>query len=99
MLAFHTISKLDTHLQFLAKRIKNQTSLFLVGGCVRDILLNIEKQPTDIDLTLAGNPEDIYKNIDKQGLSHFITEKFGTITLIKKNKDEVKYEITPLRTE
>ena len=27
---------------------------------------------------------EIYKKIDKTGLSHFMTEKFGTITLIKK---------------
>ena len=49
-------------------------------------MLDIEENPTDIDLTLAGKPEEIYKNIDKSGLSCFITEKFGTMTLIKKSK-------------
>jgi tRNA nucleotidyltransferase (CCA-adding enzyme) len=30
---------------------------------------------------------------------HFITEKFGTITLIPKDNGELKYELTPLRME
>ena len=45
---------------------------------------------------MAGKPTEIYAKIDKEGISHFITEKFGTITLIK---DDLKYELTPLRTE
>ena len=102
MLHFENLSKLDAHLTLLTKKMKNQ-NLFLVGGCIRDLLLDIEENPTDIDLTLAGKPENIYKNIDKDGLSCFMTEKFGTMTLIKKPikvKDvEYKYEITPLRTE
>ena len=105
MLHFENLSKLETHLTYLNKKMDNQ-NLFLVGGCIRDLLLDIEEDPTDIDLTLVGKPEEIYKNIDKEGLSHFMTEKFGTITLIKKpnekakNKEpEYKYEITPLRTE
>jgi hypothetical protein len=57
--------------------------------------------PTDVDLTLAGEPKNIYNSIDKADLSHFITEKFGTMTLIPKDKKMygVQYEITPLRTE
>lgn len=101
MLHFENLKTLDIHLDYLNTKIKNQ-DLFLVGGCIRDLLLDIEDNPTDIDLTLAGEPEKIYKNINKEGLSHFITEKFGTITLIKKPTEEVleyKYEITPLRTE
>lgn len=112
MLHFENLSKLDAHLALLTKKIrvpssagKNQ-NLFLVGGCIRDLLLDIEENPTDIDLTLTGKPKDIYKNIDKDGLSCFMTEKFWTITLIKKDKLSTKdhwlttqYEITPLRTE
>lgn len=87
----------------------------MVGGCVRDPLLGIDKKPTDIDFTMAGEPLTIYDAIDKKGMSHFITEKFGTITLIQQvkwtkneNSDnkkkpsrpwEIKYELTPLRTE
>jgi len=75
VLHFENLSKLDTHLSYLTKKIKSQ-NLFLVGGCIRDLLLDITENPTDIDLTLAGKPEKIYKNIDKEGLSHFMTEKF-----------------------
>jgi len=64
-------------------------------------LLDIESNPKDIDITLAWNPKEIYNNINKIWLSHFMTEKFGTITLIKKStkNSQIKYEITPLRTE
>lgn len=106
MLNFGTLPILDTHLNFLKKKIKNQNTLFLVGGCVRDLLLDVEKSPIDIDFTIAGTPTDVYTSINKDGLSHFMTEKFGTITLIKKEKnkrtkttEETKYECTPLRTE
>ena len=31
---------------------------------------------------MGGKPEELYENFDKEGLSHFITEKFGTATFI-----------------
>ncbi|MDR0282409.1 MAG: hypothetical protein LBI53_03730 [Candidatus Peribacteria bacterium] len=31
---------------------------------------------------MCGKPEELYANFDKEGLSHFITEKFGTATFI-----------------
>lgn len=96
MLFFDYLKNLDSHLSFLKKKIKDKHSLFLVGGCVRDPLLGIDKKPNDIDITMAGQPKDIDNAIDKKGMSHFMTEKFGTITLIK---DPIKYELTPLRTE
>jgi hypothetical protein len=46
---------------------------------------------------MAGTPEKLYADFDTQGLSHFITEKFGTSTFIK--KEVIRYELTPLRTE
>jgi tRNA nucleotidyltransferase/poly(A) polymerase len=69
----------------LRKKFKNK-NIFLVGGSIRDLFLDIEKRPTDIDLTMAGNPEEIYKKLNKIGLSSWITEKFGTITIIPKEK-------------
>ena len=48
---------------------------------------------------MAGQPNEIYSNIKKDDVHHFITEKFGTITLIPKDNKELKYELTPLRTE
>jgi hypothetical protein len=40
------------------------------------MLLNISHNPTDVDFTMAGEPTEIYDNIDKTDISHFITEKF-----------------------
>jgi tRNA nucleotidyltransferase/poly(A) polymerase len=85
MLSFATLSTLDKHLQWMQKRLsKNKSAVFLVGGCVRDLLLGVDTQPLDIDITMAGNPEHVYAEIDKKKISHFITEKYGTITLIDK---------------
>jgi tRNA nucleotidyltransferase/poly(A) polymerase len=47
---------------------------------------------------MGGTPEELYANFDTEGLSHFITEKFGTSTFIKP-KGNIHYELTPLRTE
>ena len=67
---------------------------------MREILLGTTKDPLDIDFTMAGNPLEIYQNLNMDGISHFITEKYGTITLIPKDQDnELKYELTPLRAE
>ena len=90
------LSLLDKHLKFLKTTTQAESAIFLVGGCVRDFLLWLKDKPTDIDFTMAGKPWEIYEKINKDWLSHFITEKFGTITLIK---DDLKYELTPLRTE
>ncbi len=98
MLNFDWLKILDKHIQFLQDKCQN-TNLFLVGWSIRDILLDIEKDITDIDFTMAGQPNEIYSNIKKDDVHHFITEKFGTITLIPKDNKELKYELTPLRTE
>lgn len=99
MFSFSNISYLAKQHTFIQKRLKSKTAVFLVGGCVRNLLLTIEQRPNDIDVTLAGNPLEIYKHSNKIWLSHFMTEKFGTITFIKKGKTDIQYEITPLRTE
>jgi len=100
MLWFSAVSALQKHISYLASKLGRQ-DFFLVGGCVRDIVLWLTDDPRDIDLTLAGDPKSIYNAIEKKDLSHFMTEKFGTMTLIPKDKKMlwVQYEITPLRTE
>jgi tRNA nucleotidyltransferase (CCA-adding enzyme) len=98
MISLEQLSSLDKHQHFLQKRINNP-NLFLVGGCVRDILLGITKDPLDIDFTMRGTPEELYAEFNTQGLSHFITEKFGTITFIPPENKERNYQLTPLRTE
>ena len=41
----------------------------------------------------------LYQEFDKQGLSHFMTEKFWTITFIPPDHSGREYQLTPLRTE
>lgn len=98
MLNFDWLTILDQHQKFLQKKCQNN-NLFLVGWCVRDLLLDINENLDDIDFTMAWDPDKLYKKIDKEDLHHFITEKFGTITLIPKDNKNIKYELTPLRAE
>ena len=66
MLFFDYLKNLDPHISILQKKIKDKHTLFLVGGCVRDPLLGLEKKPTDIDFTMAGDPKKLDKLIDKK---------------------------------
>lgn len=78
------------------------------------MLLGITTDPTDIDITMAANPEKLWNTIKKSNtdMSIFRTDKFWTITLVRKTrankweqeeKDNAplsyEYEITPFRTE
>ena len=66
---------------------------FIVGGCVRDFLLN--KKPHDIDFTTNATPDQMKEcfknyNIIETGLKH------GTLTVVINHQP---YEITTYRTE
>ncbi len=98
MLKFSLLKYLDYHQWFLQKRTKN-SDIFLVWWCVRDLLLWISKDPLDIDFTCEWKPEELDLKIDMEGLSHFKTDKFWTITLIPSKQKERSYQLTPLRTE
>lgn len=64
---------------------------FVVGGCVRDILL--KKQPKDWDIATSATPEEIQNVFPKS----FYTNKFGTVTVLVPILKEI--EITTYRTE
>lgn len=69
----------------------NGYEAFMVGGCIRDILLN--KNPADYDIATSAPPEITEKLFDKTiptGIEH------GTITVIINKKP---YEITTYRLE
>lgn len=71
----------------------NNYQVFLVGGCVRDILLN--KQPHDYDITTSATPGEIYdlfkdKRIKTEGINE------GSLTIILHDEE---YEITTFRIE
>ena len=61
---------------------------YLVGGCVRDLLM--KKEPKDWDITTSAKPEQI-QNLFKK---HFYDNKFGTVTVLPS-----KTEITTFRKE
>jgi hypothetical protein len=63
MLNFWQISQLDKHISLLKNII--QKDVFLVWWSVRDFLLWIHENPTDIDATCAGNPQDIFQSLQK----------------------------------
>lgn len=68
---------------------------YLVGGCVRDMLLN--RTPKDWDVTTNAKPEQI------QSLFHetFYENDYGTVGIVSETDNEtVKViEVTPYRTE
>ncbi len=68
---------------------------YLVGGCVRDILLG--KMPKDWDITTNAHPDDIQKLFPET----FHNNDFGTVGVVNETEDErVKVvEVTPYRTE
>ena len=80
---------------------------YLVGGCVRDLLRNIE--PEDWDVATNANPKEIEKVFPKS----FTDNKFGTVTvqivkhktcnmkhgLNAKKSEFMEVEVTPFRLE
>lgn len=98
---FSHLPQLDKHIKKLSTIL--ESDIFLVGGCVRDLLLWMNTNPVDIDATCAMQPTDVFKKLQKNAGDSvwlFRTEKFWTATLITQ-EEEVKYsyEITPLREE
>jgi len=68
---------------------------YVVGGCVRDLLLGTV--PKDWDITTNAKPEQIRKLFPK----NFYENKFGTVTILTSSKNETlsNVEITPFRLE
>lgn len=75
------------------KIYENGYEAFIVGGCVRDSILNIK--PNDYDITTNAKPQDII-NIFKEYKMIDIGIKHGTVSIIL-NKNI--YEITTYRIE
>lgn len=72
---------------------KAQYEAYLVGGCVRDVLLG--KTPKDWDIATSATPEEVMALFPKTvptGLKH------GTVTVIDEIVNE-HYEVTTYRTE
>ena len=68
--------------------------IFLVGGCVRDLLM--ERPTKDWDFTTNATPEEILK-LYPDG---FYNNVFGTVGIPTQNSEQIQiYEITTYRTE
>ncbi len=82
-------------LEVYKKLKENNFEAYLVGGCVRDFL--IERKPSDWDITTNAKPEEIQKIFRKS----FYQNIFGTVSVITNSKDETLkiIEITPYRLE
>ena len=70
---------------------QNNYNTYLVGGCVRDLLLN--RQPKDYDITTSALPEQV-----KILFYHVILtgEKHGTVTVVT---NEGNVEVTTMRKD
>ena len=73
---------------------KSGFEAYLVGGCVRDLLMG--KSPKDWDLTTNATPNQVKIIFPK----HFaLGEKHGTITVVLGPTEADRFEITTYRTE
>lgn len=79
----------------LEKLEKAHFDAYIVGGCVRDLLLGVT--PKDWDITTNAKPEQIRKLFPK----NFYENKFGTVTVLTGSKEKTlsDVEITPFRLE
>lgn len=68
---------------------------YLVGGCVRDIMLG--KTPKDWDIATDAEPQEVIKIFEDENMRVIPTgEKFGTVTV---HVDDEDFEITTYRLE
>jgi tRNA nucleotidyltransferase (CCA-adding enzyme) len=74
---------------------KEGFAAYLVGGCVRDLLLG--RTPKDWDITTNARPEDIQRVFPES----YYTNDFGTVGVLRETDDESLkvIEVTPYRTE
>lgn len=78
-------------------RTKPSRELYLVGGCVRDMLLG--KEPKDYDLCTNAAPDEVKQICDAIGLRYFDSGiKHGTLTIIDDFYHQ-QYEITTYRID
>ncbi len=74
---------------------------YLVGGCVRDMLMN--KVPKDWDLTTNALPEEMVRLFENKELKVVYENNFGTVSVVFEeellNSNVREIQITPYRTE
>src|SRR3990167_5402087 len=92
-----TIFAIPKEITEVAKTLeKADFEAYLIGGCVRDLLL--DKKPKDWDFTTNATPEEIMKIFSNT----FYENEYGTVGVINENvSDETLrvVEVTPYRLE
>ncbi len=81
----------ETALKLLKKLEKNGYEAYIVGGFVRDYLLNRSSQ--DVDICTSATPKDIRSLFEEENLS---SENYGSVVLQYKG---VRFEVTTFRKE
>lgn len=78
---------------------QNNLQLYLVGGCVRDYIKNIE--PHDYDLVTNASPDQIIEILSDKYKTELQGKQFGVIRLYSNNNDNnnENYEIATFRTD
>jgi len=88
--------KTPEEVKSIIKKLKRHNyEAYIVGGCVRDLLL--DKKPKDWDITTNAKPKEIQKIFPKS----FYANKFGTVTVQTSSKDEtlIEVEVTTYRID
>jgi len=88
--------RIPKEVEFIIKGLKKAGfEAYVVGGCVRDLLLGIE--PEDWDIATNAKPEKIGKIF----LRSFADNKFGTVTVLTGSESPrlKEVEITPYRID
>lgn len=82
---------LEVALKLLEQLTSNGFKAYIVGGFVRDYILEIESN--DIDITTNATPKDIKEIFEDSCLP---SEDYGSVTVLMKN---IRFEITTFREE
>ncbi|MGY5215345.1 CCA tRNA nucleotidyltransferase [Clostridium butyricum] len=84
--------KIPSDVQYIINvLIENGYEGYMVGGCVRDLLIN--REPNDYDITTNAKPEVVARLFDKVILTGL---KHGTVTVVI---NKVQYEVTTYRED
>jgi tRNA nucleotidyltransferase (CCA-adding enzyme) len=83
--------------QYVADTLENGGfEAYLVGGCVRDLLIG--KQPKDWDITTNAHPTDIESLFTET----FVNNEYGTVGVVNEETEDPTLkvvQVTPYRTE
>ena len=90
------MKKIHTQVKAIITVPKNANfEAYIVGGCVRDLLL--EKEPKDWDVTTSAKPKEVQKLFSDS----FYENKFFTVTVLTKaiKESEKQIEVTTFRSD